>query len=173
MDVSEAVATRRVVRRFADRPLEEDHLRAILDAGRRAGSSKNLQRWSFIVVRDAERRRALSAVGPYASHIAGAAAAIALVTPDPRSDGQPLSVMWDLGGAAAQMMQLAWSLGIGSCPATVYDHDAARRILGYPEDHWCEYVLSFGYPADPAELMRPLRAGGRQALDDLVHEERW
>ena len=173
MDVAEAVATRRVVRRFADRPLEEDHLRAILDAGRRAGNSKNLQRWSFIVVRDAERRQALSAVGPYAGHIAGAAAAIALVTPDPRSDGQPLSVMWDLGGAAAQMMQLAWSLGIGSCPATVYDHDAARRILGYPEDHWCEYVLSFGYPADPAELMRPLRAGGRQALDDLVHEERW
>jgi len=34
-------------------------------------------------------------------------------------------------------------------------------------------VLSFGYPADPAELTRPLRAGGRQALDDLVHEERW
>jgi nitroreductase len=161
------------VRRFADRPLDEDHLRAILDAGRRAGSSKNLQRWSFIVVRDAERRRALSAVGPYASHIAGAAAAIALVTPDPRSDGQPLSVMWDLGGAAAQMMQLAWSLGIGSCPATVYDHDAARRILGYPEDHWCEYVLSFGYPADPADLTRPLKAGGRKALDDLVHEERW
>lgn len=173
MDVSEAVATRRVVRRFADRPLDDDHLHAILDAARRAGSSKNLQRWSFIVVRDPERRQALSAVGPYAGHIAGAAAAIALVTPDPRSDGQPLSVMWDLGGAAAQMMQLAWSLGIGSCPATVYDHDAARRILGYPEDHWCEYVLSFGYPADPAELTRPLRAGGRQALDDLVHEERW
>jgi nitroreductase len=173
MDVAEAIATRRVVRRFADRPLDEDHLRAILDAGRRAGSSKNLQRWSFIVVRDRDRRLELSGVGPYAGHIAGAAAAVALVTPDPRTDGQPLSVMWDLGGAAAQMMQLAWALGIGSCPATVYDHDAARQILGYPEDHWCEYVLSFGYPADPADLTRSLMAGGRQALDDLVHEERW
>ena len=81
--------------------------------------------------------------------------------------------MWDLGGAAAQMMLLAWALGVGSCPATVYDHDAARRILGHPADHWCEYVLSFGYPADPADLTRPARAGGRQRLDELVHEERW
>jgi len=173
VDVAEAIATRRVVRQFADRPLDEDHLRGILDAGRRSGSSKNLQRWSFIVVRDRERLAELATVGPYAGHIAGAAAAIALVTPDPRTDGQPLSVMWDLGGAAAQMMQLAWALGVGSCPATVYDHAAAQRILGFPDDRWCEYVLSFGYPADPAELTRPLRAGGRQALDDLVHEERW
>ena len=95
------------------------------------------------------------------------------MTPDPRSDGQPLSVMWDLGGAAAQMMLLAWALGVGSCPATVYDHDVARRLLGHPADHWCEYVLSFGYPADPRILTRPARAGGRQRLDELVHEERW
>ena len=173
MDVADAIATRRVIRQFATRPLEPDHLRAILDAGRRAGSSKNLQRWAFIVVRDRDRLQELSTVGPYAGHIAGAAAAIALVTPDPRSDGQPLSVMWDLGGAAAQMMLLAWALGVGSCPATVYDHDVARRILGHPADHWCEYVLSFGYPADPADLTRPARAGGRQRLDELVHEERW
>jgi nitroreductase len=173
MDVAVAVATRRDIRRFADRPLDEEHLRAILDAGRRAGSSKNLQRWSFVVVRDRERLTRLSTVGPYAGHIAGAAAAIALVTPDPRADDQPLSLMWDLGGAAAQMMQLAWALAIGSCPATVYDHELARRVLGYPADHWCEYILSFGYPADPADLTRPLKAGGRQALDDLVHHERW
>ena len=40
-------------------------------------------------------------MGPYAGHIAGAAAAIALVTPDPRTDGRPLSVMCDLGGGRA------------------------------------------------------------------------
>ena len=47
------------IRRFAERPLEPDHLERILNAGRRAGSSKNLQRWSFIVCRDrAHLRRA-------------------------------------------------------------------------------------------------------------------
>jgi nitroreductase len=105
--------------------------------------------------------------------VAGAAAAIAQVTPDPRAAGQPLSVMWDLGQAAENMMLVAWELGIGSVPATVYEQELVRGVLGYPPDHHCEFMLSFGYPADPTELTRPPRAGGRRSLDDVVHRERW
>ena len=48
-----------------------------------------------------------------------AAVAIALITPDPRSADTPLSVMFDLGQAAAYMMLAAWELGIGSVPAVL------------------------------------------------------
>jgi len=173
MDVATAIATQRVVRAFADRPLEPAHLTAILEAGRRSGSSKNLQRWAFVVVRDAETKRRLAGVGPFAGHVAGAAVAVALVTPDPRAADAPLSVVWDLGGVAARMMLVAWAIGVGSCPATVYDQDGCRAILGYPADRWCEYLLSFGYPADASVAAAPLRPGRRQALAALVHEERW
>jgi nitroreductase len=171
--VWEAVSHKRVIREFADRPLEADHLVRILNAGRRAASSKNLQRWQFIVCRDRDHLRELSAVGPWADHLAGAGVAVALVTPDPAAADAPLSVMFDLGMAAGNMMLVAWELGIGSVPATVYEHDLARRLLGYPEDHHCEYLLSFGYPADPDDLTRPNQAGGRLALADIVHDERW
>lgn len=173
MDVWTAIRTKRAIRRFADRPLEPAHLRRILEAGRRAHSSKNLQRWAFVVVRDRDRLRELASVGPYAGHVAGAAAAVALVTPDPRAPDAPLSIVWDLGGAATQMMLAAWELGVGSCPATVYDHDRARAILAYPPDQSCDYILSFGYPADPSQLTAPPRPGGRRPLAELVHEERW
>jgi nitroreductase len=169
----DAIRKKRAIRDFADEPLAPGHLDRILRAGRRAGSAKNLQRWDFIVIRDRERLRALSAVGPFAAHLAGAAAAVALVTPDPRGPEQPLSVMFDLGQAAENMMLVAWELGIGSVPATVYDQALARLLLGHPEDRHCEYLLSFGYPADPAALTAPLRTGGRQPLDKIVHEERW
>jgi nitroreductase len=169
----DAVQTKRAIRDFAQRPLAEEHLGRILRAGRRAGSSKNLQRWAFIVVRDRECLQELAAVGPWAGHLAGAAAAVALVTPDPRGPDQPLSLMFDLGQAAGNMMLVAWELGIGSVPATVYEHDLARRILGYPQDHHCEYLLSFGYPADPAALTGPLHPGGRRPLEEIVHDERW
>ena len=173
MDVEAAIASLRVVRRFEDRPLDPDHLRAILNAGRRASSSKNQQRWAFIEVTDRAHLRELAAVGDYAGHLAGAAAAVALVTPDPRGPQQPLSVLWDLGLASQNMILAAWSLGIGSCPATVYDQDLARRLLGYPTDMACEYLLSFGYAADPAALTKPLKPGGRRPFDEIVHRERW
>ena len=173
MSVWQAVSTKRMVREFADRPLEPEHLVRILNAGRRAGSSKNLQRWEFIVCREREHLRELSVVGPWAGHLAGAAVAIALVTPVSRTADDPLSVMFDLGQAAANMMLVAWELGIGSVPATVYEHELAKRLLGYPEGQHCEYLLSFGYPADAAILSAPNKAGGRRALQEILHEERW
>jgi nitroreductase len=173
MDVWTAISTRRSVREFADRPLEPADLDRILNAGRRAGSSKNLQRWDFIVCRDRAHLRDLAVVGPWADHLAGAAAGVALVTPDPRDADSPLSVMFDLGQAAGNMMLAAWELGIGSVPATVYDHEAARRLLGYPAERHCEYLLSFGYPKDSSVLTAPSKRGGRRGLAEIVHDERW
>ena len=171
--VWDTIQSRRAIREFADRPLAPEHLERILRAGRRANSSKNQQRWSFIVCRDRAHLKELSTVGPWAGHLAGAAVGVALVSPDPKATDAPLSVMFDLGQAADSMMLTAWELGIGSVPATVYEHDLVQRLLGYPDDQHCEFLISFGYPADPEEMQRPLKAGGRRPLDDLVHEERW
>jgi nitroreductase len=173
MDTWQAVRTIRAVRAFDPRPLPDGMLERILDAGRHAGSSKNRQRWTFIAVTTRETLRGLSSVGPYAGHLAGAAAAVALVVPDPRTADAPLSIMWDLGRAAQNMVLVAWEAGIGSVPATVYDQGRARAILGYPADHHCEFVLSFGLPADASDLTRQPRSGGRREFEAVVRRERW
>lgn len=172
-EVWTAIRTKRMVRRFDDRPLAPEHLERIVDAGRHAGSSKNQQRWAFVVVEDRATLQRLAEVGRFADHVAGAAAAVALVTPDPTAPGASLSLVWDAGLAAENMMLAAWELGVGSCPATVYEQPVAREILGYPADRWCGYVLSFGYPADPEDLTRPPRAGGRRPLEEVLHREGW
>jgi nitroreductase len=166
MDTWTAIDSLRVVRRFSGAALEGGHLRRILDAGRRTGSSKNRQDWHFIVVRDRERLAALSKVGPFADHLAGAPVAVALVSPSSRD-------RWDLGRAAQDMVLAAWELGIGSVPATVYEPALVAHLLGLPEGQECPYLLSFGYPADPAMLSRPKRPGGRKLLEDVVFAERW
>lgn len=173
MTAWDAVHDKRAIREFANKPIHQASLELILRAGARAHSAKNQQRWAFIVVDDRERLVELSKLGPWCGHIAGAAVAVALVTPDPTVEGTPLSVMWDLGGAAAQMMLVAWEMGIGSCPATVYEHSQARELLGLPDDLRCEFILSFGYPADSSKLTAPNKAGGRRPLDELVHHDRW
>ena len=172
-EVWRAIAMKRAIRTFAAEPLAPDHLERILRAGRHAGSSKNEQRWTFIVCQDRDHLRDLSKLGPWAGHLAGAAVGVALVSPNPRAPGARLSLLFDLGLAAENMMLAAWELGIGSVPATVYEHDGARSLLGYPADQHCEFLLSFGYPADPAALTRPPAVGGRRDLADIVRDERW
>jgi nitroreductase len=173
VDVEQAIRSLRAVREFAPDPLSDEELLAILDAGRRTGSSKNLQRWQFIVIRDRNRLRELADVGEFAGHLARGSAAIALVTPDPRVPDAPLSITWDLGRAAQSMMLVAWARGIGSVPATVYDQALCRRILGYPDDQHCEYIVDFGRPSDATELNRPARTRGRLPISEVVRFEQW
>jgi nitroreductase len=173
VELEQAVTGLHVVRKFSDEPVSDDDLVAILNAGRRAGSSKNLQRWHFIVVRERATLTALADVGQFAAHLTGAVLGIALVTPNPEAADSPLSVMWDLGRAAQNMVLVAWNRGLGAVPATVYDHELCRSILRYPVDRHCEYILNIGHPSAPDTLTRPLRRGGRVALDEIVFGERW
>jgi nitroreductase len=172
MNTWEAINSVRVIRDFADRPLSPEHEARILNAARRTGSSKNEQTWAFIVIHDRGLLRELTGVGRYADHLAGAAMAVALVTPD-ESAGWRNTRMWDLGRAAQSMVLAAWELGIGSAPATVFDQELVSGLLGLPADRRCNYLLSFGYPADPSQLTAPKRLGGRKPLEALVHQERW
>lgn len=170
MNVLEAIRIKRAVRQFKPEPLPEDTISAILNAGRRAQSSKNTQPWRFIVVTERARLEKLSKTGAYAGHLAGAAAGVFILTPDPASR---FSVMFDAGQAAAYMQLAAWDLGVGSCLATIYEPEQVRKILCFPAEWHARIALSFGYPADPQVLTQPPRQGGRERLNDLVHWNTW
>jgi nitroreductase len=173
VETRDAIRTYRAIRSFADRPLSDDHLDRILRAGRRAPSSKNTQRWDFIACRDREQLRRLSQVGPFAGHVGTAGAAVALVTPESDDPDRRAWIMLDLGQAVQNMLLAAWDVGVGGVHASVYDEPLARQLLGYPEGHRCDLIVSFGYPADESLLTTPPGRGGRKSLDDVIHRERW
>ena len=52
MDVYLATVSKREVRAYADRPLPDDAVRRLLEAGRLAGSSRNRQTRRFVALRD-------------------------------------------------------------------------------------------------------------------------
>jgi nitroreductase len=100
MNVSEAIRFKRAVRQFSQEPLPEAAVHAILNAGRRAQSSKNTQPWHFIAIRDKTILQALSECGPWAGHLAGAALGVALVSEDPNERFQ---ILFDLGQAGTSV----------------------------------------------------------------------
>jgi nitroreductase len=170
MNVSDAIRLKRAVRKFQDKPLPDEVIHAILNAGRRSQSSKNEQGWQFIAIRDKSILRALSQTGTYAGHLAGAAVGVAILTPNPEGKFQDL---FDAGQAAAYMQLEAWELGVGSCIASIYEPEKAREILGFPPDWHLRIALSFGYPADEEKLSAAPKKGGRRALEDIVHWDQW
>jgi nitroreductase len=170
MDVLDAIRTKRAVRKFKDQPLPKEAVRAILNAGRRAQSSRNTQPWHFVAVEDRERLKQIAETGAYAKHMAGAALAVLIITPDPAGE---MSVLFDAGQAAGYMQLAAWALGVGSAIATLHEGERARELLGIPEGQQVRWALSFGYPDDPGDLDRPPKPGGRKPFDEVIHFEQW
>ncbi|MGB9672917.1 MAG: nitroreductase family protein [Anaerolineales bacterium] len=170
MNVLDAIKFKRAVRKFKDEPLPEEVILKILNAGRRAQSAKNMQPWNFIAIRNKETLLSLSQLGEWAGHIAGAALAVAILTPDPAIR---FSIMFDAGQAAAYMQLAAWELGVGSCLATIYQPDKARQLLGFPSDLHLNVVISFGYPTEDVLLKESPRKGGRRPISEVVHWDHW
>jgi nitroreductase len=170
MDVSEAIRLKRVVREFSDHPIPDEHMIHVLNAGRRAQSAKNEQPWAFIAIRDKEVLSSLAKCATNAPHLAYATLGIAILTPDP---ARRWSIMFDAGQAAAYMQLAAWEKGIGSCLATIYETEEARKILGFPPEWHIRVAISLGYPKDSNILVAPPRSGKRKTLEETIHYDRW
>lgn len=167
METWDAIRARRNVRAYEDRPIPADDLDRVLDAGRRAPSSRNRQRWDFVVCTDRAQLRELAEVWRGAGHVAQSAATVGLVTVETGD----WSVAYDLGQVTMSMMLAAADLGIGSGHAAVRDQERARRVLGLPDDRQLAWLVAFGYPAD--RPLRPIGQPDRRPFDDVVHRGRW
>jgi nitroreductase len=148
VDVYLAVVSKREVRAYADRPVPDDALRRLLEAGRLAGSSRNRQARRFVVLRD----RRLIEHAAEAVYSPGNLLAAALVVAIVVGGKGPLG--FDAGRAAQNMMLAAHNEGIGSCPNGVADAVGMEAVLGHAEDEQVATLISFGYPYRPRDPAR-------------------
>ncbi|MFI7099601.1 nitroreductase family protein [Streptomyces sp. NPDC050161] len=165
----EALVSMRATRWFTDRPVADEQLHRVLEAGRWTGSARNRQPWRFVVVRSPEARRRLALLGAYAGHLAGAPVAVALAI-DEAAGG--LDAQFDAGRVAQNMMLAAHFQGLGSCPATLFPDSAVDRageVCGIAAPWRVRTALSFGHPATRPAGTSAIPTG-RRPLTDLVTE---
>ena len=171
METWDAIRARRNVRSYTSEPVPAADLDRIAEAGWRAPSASNRQHWDFVIVTDREQLRELSTVWQGAGHIAGAAAAIALVPPQVEDDRTRVVDQYDLGQATYAIMVAAADLGVGTGHSSVGDQERARSILGVPDDHDVAYLIGIGYPAD--RPLRPISKPNRRPFNEVVRHDHW
>jgi len=142
LDTYLAVASKRDWRSYADRPVPDDVVTRILDAGRLAGSAVNRQPWTFVVVDTPELKEHLAETVYAGDNVRRAAFVVAIATKD---GGRAL----DVGRAMQNMMLVAWNEGVVSCPNGMPDAAVAARLLDLDEGLLPVIIPSFAYPARP------------------------
>ena len=170
MEFSQAIKERFSVRRYDERPIEEEKLRSVLEAGRIAPTAANKQPQRVYVIRSAEGLEKIRSITPCAFN---APAVLLVVYDESEQWTNPLeagvvSGQQDASIVAAHMMLAAWDLGIGSCWVNFFPNTAVHDAFGLPENEKVVLLLPLGYPAEDA-VPAPMHAQKKE-MDELVRE---
>jgi nitroreductase len=168
MDVLEAIRSRRSVRKWLDRPVPDDLVKQILDAGRWAPSAGNFQPWAFIVIQNAETKERIHKIAEESKnlsriwapffregnkrgyivdlrHVPLAIAIFADSRHAPPHTGGEVGHVIGASLAAMNMWLAVHALGLGGCFWSHMMPDKMKAVLGVPH-HW-DFIglLGIGY----------------------------
>ena len=167
MQVREAIAARKSIRSYLDKPVEPWKLGVVLDAGRMAPTAANRQEQRIIVVKDKAIRDELMAACRDQKSVKEAPVVLVVCTNDQREMPceQPAHVV-DASIALSFMMLQATELGLSTCWLGAFFQDKIRAVLNIPDDFAVVAVAPLGYAAEPG------RDRDRLGIDTFVIDEK-
>jgi len=169
MDVLKAIRSRRSIRKYDNREVEEEKLVRVLESGRLSPSASNRQERRFVVIRDASTRKALCEAAGNQKFVAEAPVVIAACSIETEYImfcGQRAYPI-DTAIAVDHMTLQAAEEGLGTCWIGAFDERKVKNILNIPDGVRVVALLTLGYPST-IPLPTP-----RKSLDDLVMREKW
>lgn len=184
METLEAIKTRRSVRKFSDREVEQEKLQAVLEAVQASPSWANMQCSRLIVVKSAETRARISdlsyvesffATRGYKSNPAQKALAeapvVIVLCAAPEQSGVMAGqnyYLTDTGIASENLMLAAHAVGLATVFVGVFDEEPLGELLEIPPGVRIVGLFPLGYSAVEAKSGPP-----RKSLDEIVHYEKW
>jgi len=152
MNVFEAIATRRSIRKFTSQDIPMEILGIILDAGRYAPSAGNVQNWKFIIVKNKDNRQRIAEASMQQMWIAEAPVIVVVCAEIEKIRqfygirGERLYAIQNCAASIENMLLTAHALGLASTWIGAFDETMLRRAANIPEDVRPQAILPFGYP---------------------------
>jgi len=167
----EPLFARRSVRRYTDAPVDDQTVRALLEAAMAAPSAVARDPWHFIVVRDPGDLNRMADALPNGQMLRQAPLGILVGGDLEAAHDQALSYMLQDCSAAIENLLLAASmLGLGACWLGIHPREdrvlAMRGLFGLPETVIPVSAIALGHPAEQPAARTRYR-------DAAVHHGRW
>jgi nitroreductase len=168
-------------RAYSDKPVSDESIESILEAGRWAPSCSNTQAWNFVVLKDKDAlklgREHLSRGNAW-----GKVAPVMVIVAAEEDGGCPAHglpyFMMDVGLAVQNMLLQAVHIGLMGHPTAGWKEEGLKESLGIPDEFRIVTVVTFGYQADLNSLDTETREKettrtSRRPFDEVVHWNKW
>lgn len=170
MEYSELIAARYSVRGYRPDPVEDEKLEAVLEAARLAPTAANRQPFQLVVMHTEGREEEIGKIYRKAWFVQApivigvcAISSQAWVRESDRFNARLI----DAAIVADHLILAAADQGLGTCWIAAFNVEAAREVMGLPDEAEPVVFTPLGYPADqPGPKVR-------KPLSELVRYERW
>lgn len=158
---------RRSIRKYTDKPVNNEKIKSILEAAMAAPSAHNYKPWHFIVIKNRSKLDHIADIHPYGKMLYHASLAIAVCG---NKKGSPDLWIQDCSAATENILLALPELGLGGVWLGCYPIDsrknAVKELLSLPDEIELLSIIAIGYPA---EDKKP-----RTQFDEkCIHYEKW
>lgn len=169
MEYSALIRERHSVRAYRSDPVEDEMLAQVLEAARMAPTAANRQPFQLVVIYTAGRKQDLMRIYPRDWFTQAPLVICACGVPSQGWVHRDGKTYWEVDVAIAMdhLILAAANLGLGTCWIAAFDRQAARDVLGLPNDVEPLLFTPLGYPADKAGPKM------RKSIEQLVRYEKW
>ena len=184
MDLFEAIRTRRSIRKYSDKPVEDEKLQSVLEAVRMSPSWANMQCWRLVVVKDKSKKEKISELSYVESFFSpkgyksnpsmkalAEAPVVIILCADPAQSGVIRGqdyYLTDAGIAAQTLMLAARGLGLDTVFVGVYDEEKIRSLVNVPAAIRIVGLFPLGYAAEGKK-----DGPARKPLQEICFYEQW
>ncbi len=155
MDTFETILTRRSIRQFTSKTIDEELQKKLLQSAMQAPSARNTQAWQFVVIDDRQILREISNFHPYADMLKQAPLAIA-VCGDFQLEESVDYLALNCATATQNILLAAHSFGLGAVWLAIYPRKQRikdlRNLLDLPDDIIPISLVAVGHPKEPKGL---------------------
>lgn len=175
MELFEALKNRRSIRRFRDKPVPDEALYKVIEAGTWAPSAHNKQPWHFIVIRDKNSLESIAEKSKYAKFLPQVPVAIVVCAEFtykrncPEEKGLAYFSIQDSAAAIENILLAAYGMGLGTCWVGDFNETLLRPMLEIPAEYNAVGIIALGYPEAEINPKMPQR----KSLEEVVHHEKW
>jgi nitroreductase len=174
------IEMRRSIRKYSEKPVEDNQIKALLESARLAPSGNNTQPWNYIIVKSEEMRQKVVEASHNQKWMLTAPVFIVCVADircrikeedvylDDNSPQDELKrIIRDTSISVGYILLEANNLGLGVCWVAEFTQEEIRPVLNIPTDKYVVGVITVGYPNENPKA-RP-----RKKLEDMIHYECW
>ncbi len=173
MEFDDVITSRKSVRDFLNKEVEEEKIMKIMEAARWAPSWENHQSCKFIIIKNKATIQQLCPMMESAPVLL-----VACANPQDSGDLNDINYyLVDVGIRVQQLVLAATNLGLGTCWVGFFNEEDVKKTLQVPENIRIVAFIPLGYPDPNGEIGKNLRemvnGDTRKPIEEMIHKEKW